>query len=69
MPRFMGNWKMLIQVTLANAKQASFTPTCPESRPKLKLTEMKRQNFMWKKHGFGDKTNHSFVTLNKLLIP
>lgn len=41
MPRFMGNWKMFIQVTLANAKQASFTPTCSESRPKSELTEIR----------------------------
>lgn len=57
--------KMFIKVTLASANQASFTPTCPGQQPKSK---MKRQNFKWKKHGFGYKTNHSFVTLNKLLV-
>lgn len=57
--------KMFIKVTLASANQASFTPTCPGQQPKSKL---KRQNFKWKKHVFGYKTNHSFVTLNKLLV-
>lgn len=48
MPRFMGNWQTFIKVTLASAKQVSFLPTCPESQPKSKLTEMNRQNFKCK---------------------
>lgn len=31
MPRFKENWKMFIQVTLADATQASFMPTCQDS--------------------------------------
>lgn len=44
--------RCLFKLTLANANQAFFMPTCPGQQPKTTL-EMKTQTFKWKEHEFG----------------